>query len=129
MILKDIKKRIVVLFLAIMMTFMSIAPGIQSVYASLDNYSYDNSISYINTKESLEQEAKFIFDIEPRIYSSKYALSAITFCGDCGDIYRRTYWNIHGRKEFVWHALQELNKAPKYVRTEQQKKVIYMMPL
>ena len=24
-----------------------------------------------------------------RIYSSKYALSAITFCGDCGDIYRR----------------------------------------
>ncbi|WP_244264588.1 zinc ribbon domain-containing protein [Erysipelothrix tonsillarum] len=34
-------------------------------------------------------------------YSSKYALSAITFCGGCGDIYRRTYWNIHGRKEFV----------------------------
>ena len=28
-----------------------------------------------------------------RIYSSKYALSAITFCGYCGDIYRRTYWN------------------------------------
>ncbi|WP_447216045.1 recombinase family protein, partial [Enterococcus sp. MFKCC-BF.UR33] len=23
-----------------------------------------------------------------RIYSSKYALSAITFCGYCGDIYR-----------------------------------------
>ena len=54
--LKDIKKRIVVLFLAVMMTFMSIAPGIQSVYASSDNYSYDNSISYKNGKLSINRQ-------------------------------------------------------------------------
>lgn len=47
-----------------------------------------------------------------RIYSSKYALSAITFCGDCGDIYRRTYWNIHGRKEFVWRCVNRIEQGP-----------------
>ena len=29
-----------------------------------------------------------------RVYSSKYALSSIVFCGQCGDIYRRVDWNI-----------------------------------
>ena len=47
-----------------------------------------------------------------RIYSSKYALSAITFCGDCGDIYRRVYWNIHGRKEFVWRCVTRIEQGP-----------------
>ena len=47
-----------------------------------------------------------------RIYSSKYALSVITFCGDCGDIYRRTYWNIHGRKEFVWRCVTRIKQGP-----------------
>ncbi len=47
-----------------------------------------------------------------RTYSSKYALSAITFCGDCGDIYRRTYWNIHGRKEFVWRCVTRIEQGP-----------------
>ncbi|QER66729.1 zinc ribbon domain-containing protein [Paucilactobacillus nenjiangensis] len=47
-----------------------------------------------------------------RIYSSKYALSAITFCGDCGNIYRRTYWNIHGRKEFVWRCVTRIEQGP-----------------
>lgn len=75
MILKDIKKRITVLFLAIMMTFMSIAPGIQGVYASSDNYSYDNSISYRNTKESIEQEAKFIFEEASSFENGKLSIN------------------------------------------------------
>ncbi|HHR8880873.1 TPA: hypothetical protein ACS99I_000687 [Streptococcus agalactiae] len=75
MILKDIKKRTTVLFLAIMMTFMSIAPGIQSVYASSDNYSYDNSISYRNTKESIEQEAKFIFEEASSFENGKLSIN------------------------------------------------------
>ncbi|HLR42645.1 MAG TPA: recombinase family protein, partial [Pseudogracilibacillus sp.] len=28
-----------------------------------------------------------------RVYSSKYALSSIVYCGHCGDIYRRVHWN------------------------------------
>jgi len=52
-------------------------------------------------------------DKNKRIYSSKYALSTITFCGDCGDIYRRVYWNIHGRKEFVWRCVTRIEQGPK----------------
>ena len=52
-------------------------------------------------------------DKNKRIYSSKYALSTITFCGDCGDIYRRVYWNVHGRKEFVWRCVTRIEEGPK----------------
>src|SRR5690554_1450328 len=30
----------------------------------------------------------------------------------CGDIYRRTYWNIHGRKEFVWRCVTRIEQGP-----------------
>ncbi|SFO01615.1 recombinase family protein [Proteiniclasticum ruminis] len=52
-------------------------------------------------------------DNNKRLYSSKYALSTITFCGECGDIYRRVYWNIHGRKEFVWRCVTRIDQGPK----------------
>lgn len=51
-------------------------------------------------------------DKNKRNYSSKYALSVITFCGDCVDIYRRVYWNIHGRKEFVWGCVTRIEQGP-----------------
>jgi DNA invertase Pin-like site-specific DNA recombinase len=51
-------------------------------------------------------------DKSKRLYSSKYALSTITFCGDCGDIYRRVYWNIRGRKEFVWRCVTRIEQGP-----------------
>jgi DNA invertase Pin-like site-specific DNA recombinase len=51
-------------------------------------------------------------DKNKRLYSSKYALSTITFCGDCGDIYRWVYWNIRGRKEFVWRCVTRIEQGP-----------------
>jgi hypothetical protein len=30
----------------------------------------------------------------------------------CGDIYRRVYWNIHGRKEFVWRCVTRIEQGP-----------------
>lgn len=44
-----------------------------------------------------------------RVYSSKYALSSIVFCGHCGDMYRRTHWNNHGKKQIVWRCVTRLN--------------------
>jgi len=44
-----------------------------------------------------------------RIYSSKYALSSIVFCGECGDIYRRIHWNNRGKKSVVWRCVGRLN--------------------
>ena len=43
-------------------------------------------------------------------YSSKYALSGITYCGKCGQIYRRLHWNNRGKKSIVWRCLSRLNR-------------------
>ena len=45
-----------------------------------------------------------------RVYSGKYALSSIVFCGHCGDIFRRTHWNLPGGKTIVWRCVSRLNK-------------------
>lgn len=45
-----------------------------------------------------------------RVYSSKYALSSIVYCGECGDIYRRVHWNNRGCKSIVWRCVSSLEE-------------------
>lgn len=45
-----------------------------------------------------------------RVYSSKYALSSIVYCGQCGDIYRRIHWNNRGYKSIVWRCVSRLEE-------------------
>lgn len=45
-----------------------------------------------------------------RVYSSKYALSSIVYCGYCGDIYRRVHWNNRGYKSIVWRCVSHLEE-------------------
>lgn len=45
-----------------------------------------------------------------RVYSSKYALSSIVFCGECGEIYRRVHWNNRGKKSVVWRCVSRLEE-------------------
>lgn len=45
-----------------------------------------------------------------RVYSGKYALSSIMYCAHCGDIFQRTHWDIHGRKEVVCRCVSSLRK-------------------
>lgn len=49
-------------------------------------------------------------DGKKRIYSSRYALSSIVFCGHCGDIYRRIKWNNRGCKSTVWRCVSRVLK-------------------
>src|SRR5574344_600607 len=44
------------------------------------------------------------------VYSSKYALSSIVYCGQCGDIYRRVHWNNRGYKSIVWRCVSRLEE-------------------
>ena len=46
-----------------------------------------------------------------RVYSSKYALSSIVYCGHCGDIYRRVHWNNRGKKSIVWRCVSRLENT------------------
>lgn len=48
-------------------------------------------------------------DGKKRVYSSKYALFSIVFCGHCNDVYRRTHWNNHGKKQIVWRCITRLD--------------------
>ena len=45
-----------------------------------------------------------------RVYSSRYALSSIVFCGHCGDIFRRVKWNNRGCKSTVWRCVSRVLK-------------------
>jgi len=45
-----------------------------------------------------------------RVYSSKYALSSIVYCGQCGDIYRRVHWNNRGCRSIVWRCVSRLDE-------------------
>ena len=78
---------------------------------------------YLQAQEELHRRNNIYTgaDKSKRIYSSKYALSAITFCGECGDIYRRTYWNVHGRKEFVWRCVTRIEQGPEVCKNRTAK--------
>jgi DNA invertase Pin-like site-specific DNA recombinase len=45
-----------------------------------------------------------------RVYSSRYALSSIVYCGECGEIYRRIHWNNRGYKSIVWRCVSRLEE-------------------
>ncbi|MGL4986560.1 MAG: zinc ribbon domain-containing protein, partial [Treponemataceae bacterium] len=48
-----------------------------------------------------------------RVYSSKYALSSIVVCPQCGDIYRRIAWNNRGKHSIVWRCCTRVEHGPK----------------
>ena len=47
-------------------------------------------------------------------YASKYALSDILICGDCGTPYRRVTWTSHGHKLIVWRCINRLDYGNRY---------------
>jgi len=47
-------------------------------------------------------------------YSSKYALSELLICGDCGTPYRRTTWAKKEKKKTVWRCINRLENGTKY---------------
>lgn len=50
-------------------------------------------------------------------YTSKYALSERTVCGECGAMYRRTMWiKRDGTKENVWRCVNRLELGTKYCK-------------
>lgn len=49
-------------------------------------------------------------DGKKRVYSGKYALSGIIYCGCCHEIYRRVHWNNRGCKSIVWRCVSRLEE-------------------
>jgi hypothetical protein len=49
-------------------------------------------------------------------YSSKYALTELLVCGECGTPYRRITWNIKGKKKIVWRCISRLDYGKRYCK-------------
>lgn len=51
-------------------------------------------------------------------YSSKYALTELLICNNCGTPYRRTVWTKRNKeKQVVWRCISRLNHGTKYCTT------------
>ena len=65
---------------------------------------------FMKVKAEIARRANLNPDGKRRVYSSKYALSGMVFCGHCGDIYRRVKWNNRGCKSTVWRCISRVLK-------------------
>ena len=57
-------------------------------------------------KTSITQSGKY----------SKYALSEVLLCAECGSRYKRVTWNIRGKKKIVWRCVSRLDYGKKYCK-------------
>lgn len=64
----------------------------------------------MRVQSEIARRANLNPDGKRRVYSSKYALSGMVFCGHCGDIYRRVKWNNRGCKFTVWRCVSRVLK-------------------
>ena len=46
-----------------------------------------------------------------RVYSGKHPFSGMLFCGECGDLFSRVIWTIHGRKQIVWRCMTRMQSG------------------
>ncbi len=65
---------------------------------------------FLRVQAEIARRANILTDGKKRIYSSRYALSSIIFCGHCGDIYRRVKWNNRGKRSTVWRCVSRVLK-------------------
>lgn len=70
-------------------------------------------ISRRNSKKKVKQVGT---KTELGKYSSKYALSEILYCGNCGTPYRRCTWSKNGKKKIVWRCISRLDYGTKYCK-------------
>ena len=45
---------------------------------------------------------------------SKYALTEVMMCGECGSRFKRVTWNIRGKRRIVWRCISRLDYGKKY---------------
>ncbi|SFO42487.1 Recombinase zinc beta ribbon domain-containing protein [Eubacterium pyruvativorans] len=67
---------------------------------------------FMRVQEEMERRSNLTSGAgrKKRLYSSKYALSGIVFCGHCGEIFRRIRWNNRGCRSTVWRCVSRVLK-------------------
>lgn len=67
---------------------------------------------YMQVQDEMVRRGNLNSGNKKRVYSSKYALSGIVYCGKCGDIYRRIAWNNRGKRSIVWRCVSRVEHGP-----------------
>lgn len=62
------------------------------------------------------KKPQIISEVPPpkTVYSGKYALSGIMFCGTCNSLYRRCTWKRNGKTRIVWRCQNRLKNGTKF---------------
>ncbi|MBM7614173.1 zinc ribbon domain-containing protein [Alkaliphilus hydrothermalis] len=74
------------------------------------------SIAFNKHRDGIDARNGLPWDQMKAVGMTRIMLPLRTFCGECGDIYRRVYWNVHGRKEFVWRCVTRIEQGPEVCR-------------
>lgn len=69
-------------------------------------------------EESARRKAKALVSQKSAMTASgkysKYALTEVMICGECGSRYKRVTWNIRGKRRIVWRCISRLDYGKKY---------------
>ena len=83
--------------------------------AIIDRDTYNRTQQELTRRCTIKQRSDKAVTSQGR-YASKYALTDIMICGECGTPYRRVVWNSHGRKLPVWRCINRLDHGKKYCK-------------
>ena len=75
-----------------------------------------NLVQQETARRSSKQKISDRTRTEQGKYSSKYALTELMICGECGTPYRRVTWNVHGKKTIVWRCISRLDHGNRYCK-------------
>ena len=63
------------------------------------------------TQQELARRSAMTHDPEGRrrVFSSRYALSGLVYCDECGGLFKRINWNNRGKRSIVWRCESRVN--------------------
>jgi len=67
-------------------------------------------LRHYRVQAEMARRANLCGEGKKRVYSGKFALSSVVFCGNCGNLYRRIKWNNRGVKSTVWRCVSRVDK-------------------
>jgi len=82
----------------------------------IDRKTWDRAQEELARRASKRKVKEVGTKTEQGKYSSKYALTELLVCGDCGTPYRRCTWSRNGSKKIVWRCINRLDYGTKYCK-------------
>ena len=85
-----------------------------AVTAIIDRVTFGKVQEEVARRSGLQKVKQVGTKTEHGKYSSKYALTELLVCGECGTPYRRCTWTAYGNKRIVWRCINRLDYGKKH---------------